>query len=114
MIIARLPLMRLRFDAAACACVSRKLVSSFVAAPPVDVADSSEAVAGCLQRGGLRARLVRVSTGDTLDLGQGHQMSFFLSGTPRWPEGTCTFHPAFRPHRHASSAAIWKTTHYGR
>jgi hypothetical protein len=41
-----------------------------------------------VQRGGLRARLVRVTTGDTLDLGQGHLMSFFLSGTPRWPEGT--------------------------
>jgi len=38
------------------------------------------------KRGGMRARLVRVTTGDTLDLGQGHQMSFFLSGTPRWPE----------------------------
>jgi len=39
------------------------------------------------KRKGLRARLLRVKTGDSLDIGQGHNFSFFLAPTPRWAEG---------------------------
>lgn len=46
------------------------------------------------KRNGLRARLVRPKTGDHLDIGQGHDLSFFMAPTPRWPDGMFVYDPA--------------------
>lgn len=36
-------------------------------------------------------RIQPVRSGDTLDLGQGHQLQFLFIPTPRWPDGLCTY-----------------------
>ncbi|MGQ4647905.1 flavin reductase [Lyngbya aestuarii] len=37
------------------------------------------------------AKIHAVRSEDTLDLGQGHQLRFSFSPTPRWPDGLCTY-----------------------
>ena len=39
----------------------------------------------------LRVRVVK--DGDTLDLGEGHQLQFISATTPRWVDGLCTYDP---------------------
>ncbi|NEZ65945.1 flavin oxidoreductase [Leptolyngbyaceae cyanobacterium CCMR0082] len=46
-----------------------------------------------LKKSGLVWSVVPVRTGDTLDLGQGHCLSFISVPTPRWPDGLCTYDP---------------------
>lgn len=40
------------------------------------------------------SRIQAVRFNDTLDLGQGHELSFITVPTPRWPDGLCTYDPA--------------------
>ncbi|MCF4970414.1 diflavin flavoprotein [Nostoc sp. CMAA1605] len=40
------------------------------------------------------SRIQVVRWEDTLDLGQGHRLSFITVPTPRWPDGLCTYDPA--------------------
>ncbi|MBW4562726.1 MAG: diflavin flavoprotein [Mojavia pulchra JT2-VF2] len=40
------------------------------------------------------SRIQAVRFEDTLDLGQGHQLTFITVPTPRWPDGLCTYDPA--------------------
>ncbi|AUT01457.1 flavin oxidoreductase [Nostoc sp. CENA543] len=40
------------------------------------------------------SRIQAVRWEDTLDLGQGHRLSFITVPTPRWPDGLCTYDPA--------------------
>ncbi|BAZ53918.1 flavin reductase domain-containing protein [Nostoc sp. NIES-4103] len=40
------------------------------------------------------SRIQAVRYNDTLDLGQGHELSFITVPTPRWPDGLCTYDPA--------------------
>ncbi|EFJ33500.1 hypothetical protein SELMODRAFT_143660 [Selaginella moellendorffii] len=35
-----------------------------------------------------------VKSGETLDLGNGHELQFILTPTPRWPDGMCTYDPS--------------------
>eukprot|EP00850_Spirogloea_muscicola_P021222 SM000241S08511 [mRNA] locus=s241:361:5714:+ [translate_table: standard] len=42
--------------------------------------------------GNLRVNVVKA--GDTLDLGDGHDLQFILTPTPRWPDGMCAYDPA--------------------
>jgi len=42
---------------------------------------------------GLRARLLRVTTGTRLSLGDGHELSFLLANISRWPECMFTYDP---------------------
>ncbi|WP_089090699.1 diflavin flavoprotein [Nodularia sp. NIES-3585] len=40
------------------------------------------------------SRIQAVRFEDTLDLGQGHHLTFITVPTPRWPDGLCTYDPA--------------------
>ena len=40
------------------------------------------------------SRIQAVRSQDTLDLGQGHDLSFITVPTPRWADGLCTYDPA--------------------
>ncbi|QLE55328.1 diflavin flavoprotein [Nostoc sp. TCL26-01] len=40
------------------------------------------------------SRIQAVRFEDTLDLGQGHHLTFATVPTPRWPDGLCTYDPA--------------------
>lgn len=42
------------------------------------------------------AKIRAVRDGETLDLGQGHELKFFFVPTPRWPDMLCTYDPASR------------------
>lgn len=42
----------------------------------------------------INLRVVR--SGDHLDLGEGHNLEFILTSTPRWPDGMCTYDPMTR------------------
>ncbi|AHJ29195.1 Diflavin flavoprotein [Nodularia spumigena CCY9414] len=39
------------------------------------------------------SRIQAVRFEDTLDLGQGHHLTFITVPTPRWPDGLCTYDP---------------------
>jgi flavorubredoxin len=52
---------------------------------------SSDALAAAWKRGGLRARLRTIKSGDGLDLGGNRVLSFTTTPTPRWPDGVVTF-----------------------
>jgi flavorubredoxin/flavin reductase (DIM6/NTAB) family NADH-FMN oxidoreductase RutF len=40
------------------------------------------------------SRIQAVRFEDTVDLGQGHRLTFITVPTPRWPDGLCTYDPA--------------------
>ncbi len=42
------------------------------------------------------SKIRTVRDGDTLDLGEGHELQFFFVPTPRWPDMLCTYDPASR------------------
>ncbi len=44
----------------------------------------------------LHDKIRAVRDGDTLDLGQGHELTFSFVPTPRWPDMLCTYDPASR------------------
>ena len=65
-------------------------------APQAQIICSKPAVKAL--KGGLmfperRSRIQIVRDGDTLDLGQGHQLQFISATTPRWVDGLCTYDP---------------------
>ena len=39
-------------------------------------------------------KVLPVRTGESLELGQGHDLQFVTVPTPRWPDGLCTYDPA--------------------
>ncbi|KAI5056678.1 hypothetical protein GOP47_0028496 [Adiantum capillus-veneris] len=39
-------------------------------------------------------KLRTIRSGDHLNLGEGHNLEFILTPTPRWPDGMCTYDPA--------------------
>ncbi|MCO5578939.1 hypothetical protein L7F22_032789 [Adiantum nelumboides] len=39
-------------------------------------------------------KLRTIRSGDHIDLGEGHNLEFILTPTPRWPDGMCTYDPA--------------------
>jgi len=52
-----------------------------------------KAVKAALMLTSWRARIRVVRDNDTLDLGQGHQLQFISTITPRWVDGLCTYDP---------------------
>ncbi len=61
---------------------------------PQAIVVCSHAAYNTLKKSGLATAVTPVRTGDTLDLGQGHRLSFVTVPTPRWPDGICTYDPA--------------------
>ena len=60
------------------------------AAPPRRIARSHSnrcVVSDAGQGDGLRARLLRVKTGDKLSINEKRALEFQLTNTPRWPDG---------------------------
>ena len=41
-------------------------------------------------------RIIVANGEETIDLGEGHELQFIPTPTPRWPDGLCTFDPATR------------------
>lgn len=44
----------------------------------------------------LNSQIIPVRSEDTLDLGQGHELQFIFTPTPRWADGLCTYDPKTR------------------
>lgn len=76
----------------------------------------SHPAANTLKKAGLSWPILSVRTGEHLDLGQGHCLSFISVRTPRWPDGLCTYDPASEIlytdklfGTHFCSDAVWDT-----